>query len=45
MKSPHALAYRRSQVLGLLMVAAVLLAVILARADIRILFSPGWWRF
>jgi hypothetical protein len=45
MKSALAPAYRRSQVLGLLMVAAVLLAVILARADMRILFPPGWWRF
>ena len=42
---PDALAYRRAQVLGLLMVAALLLSVILLRADTRILFPPGWWRF
>ena len=37
--------YRRSQVLGLLLVAICLLAAILARADMHVLFAPGWWRF
>ena len=38
-------AYRRAQVFGLLLIAAGLLAAILARADMHVLFAPGWWRF
>ena len=45
MKLEQAAAYRRSQVFGLLIVAACLLAFILARADGHVLFAPGWWRF
>jgi hypothetical protein len=36
--------YRRSQVYGLLLIAAVILAVVLYRADPHALFPPGWWR-
>jgi hypothetical protein len=36
--------YRRSQVFGLLLIAAAILAVALFRADPRTLFPPGWWR-
>ena len=37
--------YRRRQILGLLLLAVVILAGALYRADTRILFPPGWWRF
>jgi len=36
--------YRRSQVYGLLLIAAVILAVALYRAQPGALFPPGWWR-
>jgi hypothetical protein len=36
--------YRRSQVYGLLLIAAVILAVALLRAEPHSLFPPGWWR-
>ncbi|HEY0784855.1 MAG TPA: hypothetical protein VGD62_03230 [Acidobacteriaceae bacterium] len=40
-----AVRYRRSQVLGLLLIAGVILAVTLLRAERGMLFPPGWWRF
>ncbi len=36
--------YRRTQVFGLLLIAAAILAVALYRADPHVLFPPGWWR-
>ena len=39
-----AIKYRRSQVMGLLMIAGVILLVALWRADLHSLFAPGWWR-
>jgi hypothetical protein len=36
--------YRRAQVYGLLLIAAVILAVALVRAQPGALFPPGWWR-
>ncbi len=36
---------RRAQVLGLLLIAAAILALTLLRADLHTLFAPGWWRF
>ncbi len=36
--------YRRSQVYGLLLIAAAILAVTLFRAEPHLLFGPGWWR-
>ncbi|MBW4026457.1 hypothetical protein [Acidipila rosea] len=35
---------RRRQIAGLLLVAGVILAVALLRADPHVLFAPGWWR-
>jgi hypothetical protein len=37
--------YRRLQVFGLLLLACIILAVTLLRADPHTLFPPGWWRF
>jgi hypothetical protein len=31
--------------MGLLLVAAIILAATLYRADWHTLFPPGWWRF
>ena len=36
---------RRRQALGLLLLAAAILALVLLRAPAHILFPPGWWRF
>jgi hypothetical protein len=36
--------YRRAQVYGLLLIAAVILAVTLFRAQPHLLFPSGWWR-
>ncbi len=36
---------RRRQAVGLLLIAAILLALILFRAPAHMLFPPGWWRF
>jgi t-SNARE complex subunit (syntaxin) len=36
--------YRRTQVYGLLLIAAAILAVTLFRAEPHLLFVPGWWR-
>jgi hypothetical protein len=35
---------RRSQIRGLLILAAILLLLILLRADRKAIFHPGWWR-
>jgi hypothetical protein len=35
----------RRQITGLLVIAAVILAVALARSDMRSIFPTGWWRF
>jgi hypothetical protein len=35
----------RRQITGLLVIAAVILAVALARSDMRSIFPAGWWRF
>jgi hypothetical protein len=36
---------RRRQIHGLLLIAAVILAVALYRANLHEVFPPGWWRF
>ena len=36
--------YRRNQVLGLLIVAAVILAWALIHTNPKWIFPPGWWR-
>ena len=36
--------YRRNQVFGLLLVAAVILLVWLLRTNPKWIFPPGWWR-
>jgi hypothetical protein len=36
--------YRRSQVYGLLLIAAIILGVAVYRAQPGSLFPPGWWR-
>ena len=36
---------RRSQLRGLLLLAAITLAIILLRANRQAIFHPGWWRF
>jgi hypothetical protein len=36
---------RRSQLRGLLILAALTLAILLLRADRHAIFHPGWWRF
>jgi ferric-dicitrate binding protein FerR (iron transport regulator) len=36
---------RRSQLRGLLLLAAIVLAIILLRADRQAIFHSGWWRF
>jgi hypothetical protein len=36
---------RRRQIYGLLLIAAVILAVALCRANLHEVFPPGWWRF
>jgi membrane protein YdbS with pleckstrin-like domain len=38
------LAYRRNQVLGLLLVAAAILAWWLFHTNPKWIFLPGWWR-
>jgi hypothetical protein len=35
---------RKRQVYGLLLIAAVILAVALLRADLHAVFPHGWWR-
>ena len=43
----HAAAYRRerrSQLRGLLVIAALVLTWVLFRADRHAIFHPGWWR-
>lgn len=35
----------RRQMIGLLIIAAVILLIALYRADRHVLFPPGWWRF
>jgi hypothetical protein len=45
---PHAESYRRerrSQLRGLLILAAITLILILLRADRQAIFHAGWWRF
>ncbi len=37
-------AYRRNQVLGLILVAAVILAWALMHTNPSWIFPPGWWR-
>jgi hypothetical protein len=37
-------AYRRNQVFGLLIVAAVILAWALFHTNPKWIFPPGWWR-
>jgi hypothetical protein len=37
-------AYRRNQVLGLLMVAAAIFVLWLLRTNPKWIFPPGWWR-
>jgi hypothetical protein len=36
--------YRRNQILGLLIVAAVILAWALIHTNPKWIFPPGWWR-
>jgi len=36
---------RRLQVIGILLVVAVILAFTLYRANWREIFPPGWWRW
>ncbi len=36
---------RRRQVMGILLVAAVILLCTLWRANLRNIFPPGWWRW
>jgi hypothetical protein len=36
--------YRRNQVFGLLLVAALILLVALLRTNPKWIFPPGWWR-
>lgn len=36
---------RKRQVYGLLLIAGVILAVALLRANPHDVFPPGWWRF
>lgn len=36
---------RKKQVYGLLLIAAVILAIALVRADMHDVFPRGWWRF
>ncbi len=40
----HANLYRRRQIVGMLIVAALILLAILLRAPRGWLFPPGWWR-
>jgi len=35
----------RRQIAGLLIIAAVILAIALFRADRHVLFPAGWWRW
>ena len=35
----------RRQIAGLLIIAAFILIIALARADRHVLFPPGWWRW
>jgi hypothetical protein len=45
---PHTEAYRRerrAQLRGLLILAAITLAIILLRANRAAIFHGGWWRF
>jgi len=37
-------AYRRNQVIGLLLVAAAILTFWLFRTNPKWIFPPGWWR-
>jgi hypothetical protein len=36
--------YRRNQIFGLMLVAAVILLVCLLRTNPNWIFPPGWWR-
>ncbi len=36
---------RRRQLIGILLIAAAILAITLVRADWHDLFPPGWWRW
>jgi hypothetical protein len=36
---------RKRQISGLLLIAAVILAIALFRADLHAVFPSGWWRF
>jgi hypothetical protein len=44
-QSAHATRHRRAQTLGLVLIALLILAFTLLRADKHALFPPGWWRF
>jgi hypothetical protein len=35
----------RRQIAGLLIIAGVILVIALLRADLHVLFPPGWWRW
>jgi hypothetical protein len=35
---------RRRQITGLLIFPAIILLVALYRADLHVIFPPGWWR-
>jgi hypothetical protein len=35
---------RRRQIYGLLLIAALILAIALLRADLHAVFPRGWWR-
>jgi hypothetical protein len=43
MSAPEQL--RKRQAVGLLLIAAAILAVALLRANLHTLFPQGWWRF